>query len=361
MDNVYCNCNKINGPFHIIGDCHGCADELVELLEKIGYIVSSGGEVLAAKDSPLADYKLVFVGDYCDRGPKSAQVLHIIMKAWSDGFAFFPQSAEILSRSLIYSSEDDLEGAYRFNVGGSSEKRQAKLEKWRGVEDSLQQNLSEQTSLTLKQAAACEGVRLKKWFKIDKSRPLQRIPIIAVKGNHDLKLEKIIDGRNVQFGTDQAATMLSLRAAWQGSYQFAEGQTRGYFPFSLAELRTFLAEMPCYITLEGGKLLISHAGLCEELQGIANNKAAHFCLFGDTDGKLDKEGRPIRRHWEREYNGKVQVIYGHTPVELPSACGLTVNIDTGCVFGGSLSAYSYPEGQYVSVSCQKVYFRRELA
>ncbi|MGM9998305.1 MAG: metallophosphoesterase [Candidatus Bruticola sp.] len=361
MDNIYCNCNEISGPFHIIGDCHGCADELVELLENIGYVVGSGGEIFAPKDSRLSEYKLVFVGDYCDRGPKSAQVLHILMKAWQDGPAFFPQLTSLKGQSLNFSETEELKGAYRFALGSDKEKCLSESVNWQEVEEALRQGLCGENGLTMLQAAACEGVYLKRWLKVNKLSSLRRIPVLAVKGNHDLKLEKVIDGRNVQSFADRAATVLGLRAAWQGYYQFAKGQFRGLFPFSLAELRTFLADLPCYITLEGGNLLVSHAGLCENLQGKNNKQAAHFCLFGDTNGKLNEEGMPIRRHWENEYQGQTQVVYGHTPVELPAVCGRTVNIDTGCVFGGSLSAYSYPDGQIFSTPCQKAYFCRQLA
>jgi protein phosphatase len=52
------------GPFDIVGDIHGCDDELTELLEKLGY----GGDF-----SHPQNRRLVFVGDIVDRGPKTVE------------------------------------------------------------------------------------------------------------------------------------------------------------------------------------------------------------------------------------------------------------------------------------------------
>lgn len=59
---------------------------------------------------------------------------------------------------------------------------------------------------------------------------------------------------------------------------------------------------------------------------------------------------PVRYNWAADYRGKALVVYGHTPV--PEALWLnnTVNIDTGCVFGGHLTALRYPEREAVSFS-----------
>lgn len=360
MGLVYCNCNDIYGPFHIIGDCHGCADELAELLEKLGYILKEDGSLWALRGSAAADFKLVFLGDYVDRGPKPAQVLHILLKAWQDGALSFP----ILDRAA-YSKTDSnvsneyLAGQYRFNLGCHEEAKQAENGKWQAIIGQAQDNKREDSQILL-DAIKFEPVNVKEINSSYKQRQLKRIPILAVKGNHEFKLERVMGGRKVQaIFTDMASTMLSLRAAWQGLYRFYPGQTREKYPFSYGELAAFLNALPHYITLEGGNLLVSHAGLSQDLQGQNNQKAAHFCLFGDADGKLDEKGVPIRRHWEDSYNGKAQVVYGHTPVAKPLRCGNTWNIDTGCVFGGSLSALSYPQGEIVSVKSRKVYCFKE--
>jgi protein phosphatase len=49
------------------------------------------------------------------------------------------------------------------------------------------------------------------------------------------------------------------------------------------------------------------------------------------------------------------VVYGHTPVPQPEWLNRTINIDTGCVFGGKLTALRYPEKELVSVPAKQTY------
>ena len=55
------------GPFDIIGDVHGCFDELIELMSQIGYSVEQNDDSYVV--SSPAGRRLVFVGDLVDRGP----------------------------------------------------------------------------------------------------------------------------------------------------------------------------------------------------------------------------------------------------------------------------------------------------
>ncbi len=57
----------------------------------------------------------------------------------------------------------------------------------------------------------------------------------------------------------------------------------------------------------------------------------------------------MRYNWAAEYRGSAMVVYGHTPVPEPEWLNRTINIDTGCVFGGKLTALRYPERELVSV------------
>ena len=50
------------------------------------------------------------------------------------------------------------------------------------------------------------------------------------------------------------------------------------------------------------------------------------------------------------------VVYGHTPVPEPEWLNRTICIDTGCVFGGKLTALRYPEKELVSVSALQTYY-----
>jgi len=107
--------------------------------------------------------------------------------------------------------------------------------------------------------------------------------------------------------------------------------------------------------LDQGKLVVAHAGLKEEFHGRESPQILAFALYGDTTGEVDKDGLPIRRDWAAEYRGQSKVVYGHTPVPAPVWVNETVDIDTGCVFGGMLTALRYPELEFVSVPAAKVY------
>lgn len=72
-----------HGPFDIIGDVHGCFDELTELLETLGYGLGANGAYRHA-----GGRRAVFVGDLCDRGPKNAAVLRLVMGMVRAGTAF---------------------------------------------------------------------------------------------------------------------------------------------------------------------------------------------------------------------------------------------------------------------------------
>ena len=67
-------------------------------------------------------------------------------------------------------------------------------------------------------------------------------------------------------------------------------------------------------------------------------------------------GLPVRYNWAAEYRGKAMVVYGHTPVAEPEWLNRTINIDTGCVFGGKLTALRYPERELMSVSAPRTYY-----
>ena len=101
--------------------------------------------------------------------------------------------------------------------------------------------------------------------------------------------------------------------------------------------------------LDGGKLVVSHAGLTERYHGRASGRVRSFCLYGETTGETDEFGLPVRYPWAADYRGKAMVLYGHTPVPSPEWVNDTLCLDTGCVFGGRLTALRYPERELVSV------------
>ena len=117
----------------------------------------------------------------------------------------------------------------------------------------------------------------------------------------------------------------------------------------------FIDELVSHYVLDEGKLVVAHAGMKEEMQGRGSGKVRDFALYGETTGETDEFGLPVRYNWAAEYRGRAMVIYGHTPVPQPDWLNRTINIDTGCVFGGNLTALRYPERELLSVPARQTY------
>jgi protein phosphatase len=164
---------------------------------------------------------------------------------------------------------------------------------------------------------------------------------LCVPGNHEQKLLRKLRGRNVTVSHGLAETLEQL-AAEPESF--------------VTEVASFVDDLISHYVLDGGRLVVSHAGLKEEYQGRASGRVRAFCLFGETTGETDEYGLPVRYPWARDYRGRAMVVYGHTPVATPEWINNTICIDTGCVFGGSLTALRYPERDLVSVPAEKVYY-----
>ncbi|MDE0683372.1 MAG: polynucleotide kinase-phosphatase, partial [Candidatus Poribacteria bacterium] len=248
---LWVNRTDEQGPFDIIGDIHGCFDELVELLKELGYTISTqpdGNTVVA----PPQGRKAVFVGDFVDRGPKVPEVLRLVMQM---------QRAD---------------------------------------------------------AAIC------------------------VPGNHDVKLVRALRGKNVKPTHGLAESLAQLEK------EPAEFKT---------QIAEFLDGLVSHYVLDNGKLVVAHAGMKAELQGRASGRVREFALYGETTGETDEFGLPIRLNWADEYRGAATVVYGHTPVPEPQWVNRTINIDTGCVFGGKLTALQYPEKELVSVPAHQTYYQ----
>jgi protein phosphatase len=247
-----------HGPFDIIGDVHGCADELVTLLERLGYVDAAidppdpiwGGLAYRHPEGR----KAVFVGDLVDRGPRVLDTVRIV-------------------RNMVQAG-----------------------------------------------AALC------------------------VPGNHDMKLLKKLQGRNVRITHGLAETLAEIDTI--------PSEVRPAFRAAMAE---FLDGLVSHYVLDGGKLVVAHAGMKEEMQGRGSGRVRDFALYGETTGETDEFGLPVRYDWASEYRGAAMVVYGHTPVPEADWLNRTVNIDTGCVFGGKLTALRYPEREFVSVPAARVY------
>lgn len=236
-----------HGPFDIIGDVHGCFDELSSLLGDLGYLVRSDG---ASAHHPNGR-RAFFVGDLVDRGPATPAVLRLVMGMVDDGDA------------------------------------------------------------------------------------------LCIPGNHEAKLLRALRGRNVTVSHGLAETLAQLA---------------GEPPEFSARVEKFIDGLVSHLVLDDGKLVVAHAGLRADMQGRASGAVRSFALYGDTTGETDEFGLPVRYPWAEDYRGDAMVVYGHTPVPEATWLNRTICIDTGCVFGGKLTALRYPERELVSVPAAQMYW-----
>jgi protein phosphatase len=167
---------------------------------------------------------------------------------------------------------------------------------------------------------------------------------LCVPGNHDMKLMRKLRGKDVRITHGLGNSLAEIDAL--------PDETRSAFCKELAE---FLDGLVSHYVLDGGKLVVAHAGMKAEMQGRGSGKVREFALYGETTGETDEFGLPVRFDWAADYRGAAMVVYGHTPVPEPDWLNRTVNIDTGCVFGGKLTALRYPEKEFVSVPAARTY------
>lgn len=163
----------------------------------------------------------------------------------------------------------------------------------------------------------------------------------CVPGNHDLKLQKYLNGKQVQLKHGLETTIKQLESESNEFKKIVE---------------QFLNSLISHYVLDNGKLVVAHAGLKENMQGRGSGAVRSFCLYGETTGEIDEFGLPVRLNWAKEYRGSAKVVYGHTPVPEAEWLNNTIDIDTGCVFGGKLTALRYPEEEIIAVNAKEVYY-----
>lgn len=156
-------------------------------------------------------------------------------------------------------------------------------------------------------------------------------------GNHCDKLYRYFKGNKVKINNGLETTVAELEKL--------PAIEREQIRHSFMEM---FEQAPLYLQLDNKKLVVAHAGINEQLLGKQGEKARTFVLYGDITGEKNPDGTPVRRDWAQHYAGEAIIVYGHTPVKEPRIIRNTYNIDTGCVFGGKLTALQYPELRLVS-------------
>jgi protein phosphatase len=167
---------------------------------------------------------------------------------------------------------------------------------------------------------------------------------ICLPGNHDVKLSRALKGRDVKIAHGLADSLAQLEREPEA---FRE------------EAADFLQKLVSHVVLDDGGLVVAHAGMKASYQGRSSARVRDFALFGETTGESDEFGLPVRVDWAADYRGRAAVVYGHVPVVEPQWVNETIDIDTGCVFGGRLTALRWPERELVSVPAARTYYEPE--
>ncbi|MFG2634746.1 polynucleotide kinase-phosphatase [Streptomyces sp. NPDC048362] len=164
---------------------------------------------------------------------------------------------------------------------------------------------------------------------------------LCVPGNHENKYGRHLKGRKVQHTHGLAETIAQM-----------DGESEEF----RAEVRRFLDGLVSHYVLDGGRLVVCHAGLPEKYHGRTSGRVRSHALYGETTGETDEFGLPVRYPWAEEYRGRAAVVYGHTPVPTAGWLNNTICLDTGAVFGGKLTALRWPERELVDVPAERVWY-----
>lgn len=232
----------------VIGDVHGCYDELLLLLKKLGHKRLTEPEALP--DAAPSERNLVmFVGDLVDRGDRSLDCVRLVMTLCRKGYAKM------------------------------------------------------------------------------------------VVGNHDYRFLRWLQGADVVIAHGLGATIAEVDALPSDERDRLR-----------AEIIRFFSDAPKALRFDHGKGVMVHAAWRPRLKEETDpKKIRYYTLTGPTTGERTDDGFPIRIDWSRTYNGPEFAIFGHQVYLKPYRQTFSCGIDTGCVFGGALTALRYPSLELVSV------------
>ncbi|MCW8217941.1 polynucleotide kinase-phosphatase [Streptomyces griseolus] len=167
---------------------------------------------------------------------------------------------------------------------------------------------------------------------------------LCVPGNHENKLGRYLRGRTVRHTHGLAETVEQLEREDAADPEFR------------ARVAEFIDGLVSHYVLDDGKLVVCHAGLPEKYHGRTSGRVRSHALYGDTTGETDEFGLPVRYPWAEEYRGRAAVVYGHTPTPTASWVNNTLCLDTGVVFGGTMTALRWPEREIVGVPAERVWY-----
>ncbi|HZG79537.1 MAG TPA: metallophosphoesterase [Brevibacillus sp.] len=172
-----------------------------------------------------------------------------------------------------------------------------------------------------------------------------------VDSNHGWKIARWLDGRPVTLAHGDEKVDEEFR---QFQQEFGPKKTS----LLKEQSRRMLFSSPSHMMIRQKDKLVAvavHAGIRDDYIGMESPAVHTFCRYGDVAG-IGPDGRPIRKDWAQERKtDQPLIVWGHDPRPKPERMNGTLNIDQGCVFGGMLTAYRFPEDELLSVPAKKNY------
>lgn len=245
----------VGSGIDFIGDIHGCFEEFIELLDRLGYKENIEGYYIHP-----GGRKILSLGDIMSRGPRSLETMQFFKKHVDAGHAYMIDS------------------------------------------------------------------------------------------NHGWKIARWLDGRKVKLAHGDEKV-----GAEFGEYENKYGKEAAEQLKN--ELKDLLMAAKSHLIIQKNGVNVAvaaHAGIKDHYIGKQSPRIADFCRYGDSDG-LDVNGKPIRKDWTIHHKSSELIMWGHDPKPQPLLTNNTLNIDQGVVFGGMLTAYRFPEKQFVSVGAKMDY------
>ncbi|WP_180230100.1 polynucleotide kinase-phosphatase [Bacillus sp. AFS073361] len=245
----------VGNGIDFIGDIHGCFEEFIELITKLGYEENEEGLFHHPEGR-----RILSLGDVMSRGPRSLETMQFFKKHVDAGIAYMIDS------------------------------------------------------------------------------------------NHGWKIARWLDGRKVNLAHGDEKVEAEFLEYERELGKEATEQLR-------ADLKELLLASKSHLVIQKNGVNVAvatHAGIRDGYIGKQSQRISDFCRYGDSEG-IDENGKPRRKDWTIDHRSQELIIWGHDPKPQPLLVNNTLNIDQGVVFGGRLTAYRFPEKQFVSVAAKQDY------